>query len=147
LTATVAPTNATNKTVTWTSSDPTVATVSSTGVVSGIAAGSATITATTQSGAFTSSSTVTVTPVTTTPCSNPVPITLNFSQNGVGEFCWVTAGTVNYVNSSNMQLVEINGVSFTNLWSNTMPARVNGKYYIHYVGSYPWSHFEVNGSQ
>lgn len=45
LTATVAPENATNKEVTWSSSDKTIATVSETGLVTAIAAGEATITA------------------------------------------------------------------------------------------------------
>lgn len=45
LTAKVSPENATNKTVTWTSSDTTFATVDSTGKVTGVAAGTATITA------------------------------------------------------------------------------------------------------
>ena len=47
LTATVLPEDATDKTVTWTSSDETVATVTSEGLVTAIASGSATITATT----------------------------------------------------------------------------------------------------
>ena len=46
LTATVAPTNATNKTVTWSSSNPLVATVSDDGVVTAVGAGEAIITAT-----------------------------------------------------------------------------------------------------
>ncbi|MCR5123940.1 MAG: Ig-like domain-containing protein [Treponema sp.] len=46
LTATVSPDNATDSTVTWTSSDEDVATVTSAGVVTGLAKGSATITAT-----------------------------------------------------------------------------------------------------
>ena len=49
LTATVAPDDATDKTVTWTSSDPTVANVAD-GVVTAVAAGTATITATATNG-------------------------------------------------------------------------------------------------
>ena len=61
LTATVAPANATNKTVTWTSSDSAVATVDSTGKVTAVAEGSATITASTFNG-FKSTTLVTVNP-------------------------------------------------------------------------------------
>jgi uncharacterized protein YjdB len=50
LTATVLPYNATNKVVSWSSSNPDVATVSSSGLVTPVAPGSATITATTTDG-------------------------------------------------------------------------------------------------
>lgn len=50
LTATVSPSNATNKTVTWSSSNTAVASVSSDGLVTLIAPGNATITATTTDG-------------------------------------------------------------------------------------------------
>lgn len=60
LTATVAPTDATNKNVTWSSDNESVATVSD-GVVTGVATGTAQITATTVDGSHTASCTVTVT--------------------------------------------------------------------------------------
>lgn len=60
LTAYITPDNATNKSVTWTSSDPTKATVSSTGLVTGLVAGTATITVTTVDGSKTDACVVTV---------------------------------------------------------------------------------------
>jgi len=60
LVATVIPSNATNKSVTWSTSNAAIATVSSTGVVTGVALGSATITVTTVDGAKTATCTVTV---------------------------------------------------------------------------------------
>jgi len=59
LTATVSPSDATNKNVTWSSSNTNVATVSG-GVVSGVAAGNATITVTTADGGITDTCAVTV---------------------------------------------------------------------------------------
>ena len=59
LTATVAPANATNQNVTWTSSNTGVATVED-GVVTAVAAGTATITVTTEEGSFTATCDVTV---------------------------------------------------------------------------------------
>jgi uncharacterized protein YjdB len=61
LTATVVPVTAANKNVSWSSSDPQVATVSSSGTVTGVAPGTATITVTTADGGFTANCEVTVT--------------------------------------------------------------------------------------
>jgi uncharacterized protein YjdB len=60
LTATVAPANATNKTVSWSSNNTGVATVNTNGLVSAIASGTATITVTTQDGNKTATCTITV---------------------------------------------------------------------------------------
>ncbi|NGM84718.1 hypothetical protein G5B47_20150 [Paenibacillus sp. 7124] len=59
LTATVAPVDATNKNVIWTTSDSTVATVAK-GVVTAVGAGTATITVTTEDGSFKDTCQVTV---------------------------------------------------------------------------------------
>ena len=61
VTATVLPTNATNKDVVWKSSDTKIAKVSSTGVITGIKPGKATITVTTVDGGYSETISVTVT--------------------------------------------------------------------------------------
>ena len=61
LTATVAPSNATNKTVSWKSSDASTASVDNSGKVTAVKAGSATITVTTVDGSKTTTCSVTVT--------------------------------------------------------------------------------------
>lgn len=61
LTGTVLPADATDKSGTWTTSDATKATVSSTGLVTGVAAGTATITFKSNDGNFTGTTAVTVT--------------------------------------------------------------------------------------
>jgi len=60
LTATITPSNATNKNVTWSSSNTTVAKVSTSGIVTAVAAGTATITVTTVDGSKKANCSVTV---------------------------------------------------------------------------------------
>ena len=74
LTATVNPNNATDQSVSWSTSDANVATVEN-GVVTAVAAGNATITVTTTDGSFTATCAVTV--------SNPAPaeVTVVFAAN------------------------------------------------------------------
>lgn len=79
-------------------------------------------------------------------CAGSTAVSLPFSFNGAGEYCWVAEGTVSYINSWNTTYVEINGVDYTNTWSNSMPPTVDGKYYISYSSPYPWGHFEMVGS-
>ncbi len=61
LTATIAPWDVTNKIVSWKTSNASVATVSTSGLVTPVAAGTATITATTEDGGKTAASLITVT--------------------------------------------------------------------------------------
>ena len=81
LRAAVQPDNAANQSVTWASSDPSVATVDQNGVVTAVAPGAATITATTVDGGFTAICTVTVRP--DIPPANPnYRITVEATQGG-----------------------------------------------------------------
>ena len=64
--ANIAPTNATNKEVNWSTSDKTVATVDSAGLVTAVAPGKANITATAADGGKTASCAVTVNPIAVT---------------------------------------------------------------------------------
>ncbi len=102
LTATVAPSNATNKNVTWSSSNTAIATVSSTGLVTGVAAGNATITVTTADGAFTATSAVTVSQ------SNNV-LNINAGGSATGSFSadqYYSAGTT-YTNTATIDMSQI----------------------------------------
>ena len=143
--------------VSWTaSSNQTWLTVSPT---SGANNGTLTVSATANTGAASRSGTIAVTgggitrtvsvtqaaPSSTTPCSNPTTITVPFAKDGAGDFCWVISANIGYINSWNMRTVEVNGVALTNQWvaGGSLPPRINGNYYIHYVGDYAWSHFEA----
>lgn len=79
-------------------------------------------------------------------CSDAVPIPLPLVQNGIGEFCWVTGGTIDSLNCWNVQAVEINGVSFANQFSTAFPPRINGNYYIHYRADDHFAHLEIAGT-
>lgn len=94
LTATVAPADATDKTVTWTSSKENVATVTD-GVVTAVAEGTATITVTTTDGGFAATCEVSVTKGTVTPPEEPavteVKVTPATASVQVGETVKLTA--------------------------------------------------------
>ena len=87
LTATVAPTNATNKNMTWSSSNSAVATVDQNGNVEAVGAGTATITVKTQDGEKTASCTVTVTHVHTTTKTEARPATCTEAGNTEYWYC------------------------------------------------------------
>lgn len=78
-----------------------------------------------------------------TPCSDPSSISIPFAFDGSGQHCWVTTTEIAYINSWNLNELTINGVDYTNTWSNSLPPAVNGQWVISYDGSFPWSHFEA----
>lgn len=80
-------------------------------------------------------------------CDSPVSITAPFDQNGSGEFCWVITDEPSYINSWGLDVLTINEVDYTNIWSNSFPEPVNGSYYIYYKSSSAWSHFEISGTK
>jgi endo-1,4-beta-xylanase len=92
--------------------------------------------------------TPTSTPTPGTPCDNPTAISIPFTQNGAGEFCWSFSSTPEYINSWNLETLTVNGVDYTNTWvsGNNLPSKINGLYYVYYRGNYRWSHAEIIGT-
>ncbi len=86
LTPTITPANATNQTVSWSTSNTSVATVNTSGLVTALSAGTATITVTTQDGGFTANSSITVT-------SGGSWTTINSENFESGWGIWVDGGT------------------------------------------------------
>ena len=109
LQATILPADATNKSVTWTSSDNAICSVDQSGVIIGTGVGTATITATTQDGGFTVTCAVEVKPNTYTVSANAV----NGHVNGTGIF---NAGT-----NVTLTAVPDNYYEFVN-WTNSSGA-------------------------
>lgn len=113
LTGTISPSNASNKTIIWTSSNSNVATVNTNGLVSGLAAGDATITARSEDGNFTATSVITVTPITP-------PL-------GISSFVLVNASTDNdiqtLVNGTQLLSSQVGSLSL-NIKVNTNPTLV-----------------------
>ena len=109
LTATVAPDNATNKTVTWSSSDETVATVDNKGNVTAVKAGTATITVKTADGGKTATCTVTVTDKTYTISADTTALDFGSAYTGYAQ---PASKTVTVKNTGN-QPVTLNQPSST----------------------------------
>jgi hypothetical protein len=100
----------------------------------------------TRTPSVTNTSTYTPTQSTGATCS-PVnaTITAPFIQDGSGTFCWQATNLGAYINSWNLASLTVNGVDYTNKYTFTtsLPAKINGYWYVSYRGSYPWSHFEA----
>ncbi|MEX0274400.1 MAG: Ig-like domain-containing protein, partial [Flavobacteriaceae bacterium] len=98
LTATIEPSNATNTTVSWSSSDSDVATVDSNGKITAIGSGAATITVTTEDGDLTATADITVVIPVTGVNVSPTSRTLE-----VGQTATLTA-TVEPANATNTNI-------------------------------------------
>ena len=127
LTATVTPDNATNKNVTWSSDNETVATVDANGNVTAVAAGTATITVTTADGSHTATCKVTVKdPVYSMATDTAV---LSFDSKTEGYADAPAAKTVTITNTGNQPLTLAQPSSTANFEVGTLSATelpVNG---------------------
>ena len=104
LTPEITPENATNKAITWSSDDTSVATVDENGLVTGVSLGTANIAATTTDGSFTATSTISIENIT-----GFVTVSLggvSISQSCVNNICSTTKViTTAFTNSSNQTIV------------------------------------------
>ena len=101
LTATVSPSNASDPSISWQSSDDTIATVSTNGTVTAIATGTAIITATTTDGGFTAASEITVfIPTVDVTGISVNPQTLNLAEGDTS----VLTATVSPANATNTSI-------------------------------------------
>jgi uncharacterized protein YjdB len=107
LVAAVQPANATNKTLTWSTSDAGIVSVSQSGVLTGVSPGTATVTVTTQDGAKTANSVVTVSNVLIT------SVTLNKPSATVG---------VGDTTSIKAAIAPANASNKTVVWSSSNPS-------------------------
>ena len=114
LTSAITPSNATNQTVSWSTNNGSVATVSSAGLVTAIGAGTAIITVTTQDGSKTATSAITVT----------VPASSNIALNKVASMS--CGWNPEYANDGNQttRWVACNG-TFPKSWSVDLGANAN----------------------
>jgi uncharacterized protein YjdB len=115
LLAEVSPSNATNKTVTWKSSNTAIATVNTNGVITGLSSGTTTIAATTQDGTKVASSQVTVTSVeSTTSLTSGLSLYYKFDE---------TSGTA-------IDEAGSNGGTVSSDVKRGAPGKINGAYFF-----------------
>ena len=127
LTATVTPENADNKTVTWESSDTSVATVDENGTVTAVGAGTATITVTTEDGNKTATCTVTVTRPYIPPANPNYRITVEATQGGAvtADPTAAKAGTTVTLTPVPDQGYQVGSVAVTDRFGDTVEVTEN----------------------
>ena len=138
LTETVLPANTSNKIVLWTSSDAKIAAVDTAGKVTGVSAGSATITVTTADGSKAATCVITV----TDPIVNVTGITLSETTKAVTTGTnFNLTGTISPANATNKAVI----------WSSSNAAiatvDVTGKVTVHKAGTVTITVTTVDGSK
>ena len=80
-------------------------------------------------------------------CSPATAISVPFSKDGSGDFCWQASSLCTYINSWNVTTLEVNGTAYTNIYVTASSiAPVSGVYTIHYNSTVDWGHFEIAGT-
>src|SRR5690606_16381629 len=88
----------------------------------------------------------------TDPSPGYTEISVPFTSDGTGEFYWRTNKLSTnpndwgrYISSWNLDVLEINGVDYTNTWvaQHQIPPSSDGYWYIYYRASVPWAHIEI----
>ena len=148
LNAIVAPANATNQVVTWSSSNAAIATVDANGEVTAIAEGNAVITVTTNDGNFTAQSSIEVSPANTNACSASGTILMERYDDISGFTISDLTSATNYPDtpslSSQLSLFEIprnTGDSYGVRVSGYICAPETGTYYFFVAGN---NHSEIS---
>jgi hypothetical protein len=80
-----------------------------------------------------------------TVCGPATPISVPFTKDGPGTFCYQATSMCYAINSWSMTSLQINGNNYTNMWVSgpAIPA-LNGVYTITYNGG-QFGHFEITG--
>ena len=80
-----------------------------------------------------------------TATATPILISAPFTQDGTGTFYWQATNLGAYINSWNLSSLTVNGVDFTNIYvaASSLPAKINGYWYISYTSTVAWGHFEA----
>lgn len=80
-------------------------------------------------------------------CSPATAVSVPFTKDGAGTFCYQASSLCSYINSWNLTTLSINGTSYTNIYvSASSIAPLNGLYTISYSSSVAWGHFEIAGT-
>ena len=79
------------------------------------------------------------------PTNKKNPAAGAFSFGGAGEHCWELEGSIEYINSWDLDVLEVNGVDLKNSWvlGADLPEKLEGKYLVRYSAQLPWAQFEA----